>query len=71
VAANGALGETVTVPGANLLLPPGTAGALLDADGAALVLHAQADDHVTDPSGNSGGRIACAVIQPNPEIRRG
>ena len=71
VAANGALGETVTVAGANLLLPPGTPGAVLDADGAALVLHAQADDYLTDPSGNSGGRIACAIIQPNPEIRRG
>lgn len=71
VAANGVLGETVTVAGANLLVPPGTPGAVLDADGAALVLHAQADDNVTDPSGNSGSRIACAVIQPNPEIRRG
>lgn len=36
--------------------------ALLDADGAALVIHADADDNVTDPSGNSGGRIACGVI---------
>ena len=69
VAANGALGETVTVSGASLLAPAGTPGALLDADGAALMLHAQADDYVTDPSGNSGGRIACAVIQPTPELR--
>jgi Cu-Zn family superoxide dismutase len=68
-AANGAIGETVTVSGATLLSPPGTPNALLDADGAALVIHAQADDHVTDPSGNSGGRIACAVIQPTPEVR--
>jgi Cu-Zn family superoxide dismutase len=57
------------VSGATLLSPPGTANALLDGDGAALVIHAQADDHVTDPSGNSGGRIACAVIQPTPEVR--
>lgn len=35
---------------------------LLDQDGAALVIHAKADDMKTDPSGNSGDRIACAVL---------
>ena len=37
---------------------------LLDQDGAALVIHAAADDYRTDPSGNSGARIACGVLQP-------
>lgn len=37
---------------------------LLDADGAAVVVHATADDYKTDPSGNSGGRIACGAIKP-------
>jgi len=69
VAANGVLGETVTVSGASLTAPAGDPRALIDADGAALVIHASADDNITDPSGNSGARIACAVIQPTPEIR--
>ena len=47
----------VTVPG-------GTMAGLLDANGAAVVIHAGADDLATDPAGNSGGRIACGVIRP-------
>ena len=35
---------------------------LFDADGTALVIHANPDDEATDPTGNSGGRIACGVI---------
>jgi Cu-Zn family superoxide dismutase len=31
--------------------------------GTALMIHAKADDMKTDPSGNSGDRIACGVIQ--------
>jgi Cu-Zn family superoxide dismutase len=30
--------------------------------GAAVVVHAKADDYKTDPSGNSGDRVACGVI---------
>lgn len=47
---------------AGLLVPEATFGGLRDADGAALVLHAKADDEMTDPSGNSGDRIACAIL---------
>lgn len=36
---------------------------LFDADGTAIVIHAAPDDYKTDPSGNSGERIACAVLQ--------
>lgn len=39
----------------------GTNG-LLDADGAAIVVHSSGDDYTTDPAGNSGSRIACGVI---------
>lgn len=35
-----------------------------DADGFAVVVHAQADDYRSDPTGNAGGRIACAAFQP-------
>jgi len=31
-------------------------------NGAAIVVHAKADDYKTDPSGNSGDRVACGVI---------
>lgn len=36
---------------------------LLDADGSAMVIHASADDQMTEPSGNSGARIACGVFE--------
>ena len=62
VAANGVLGATVVLPGTDMRT-------LLDADGASIVIHAAADDYATDPSGNSGARIACAVITPTPELR--
>lgn len=48
-----------TIPRASI---SGGAMRMLDADGAALVVHQSADDYRTDPSGNSGGRIACGVL---------
>lgn len=36
---------------------------LLQPNGTAIVIHAKVDDEKTDPSGNSGDRIACGVIK--------
>lgn len=49
-----------TIKGATLQDGP---TALMDGDGAAFVVHADADDQKTDPSGDSGSRIACGVFQ--------
>jgi len=39
------------------------ANSLFHDGGTSLVIHAKADDLMSDPSGNSGDRIACGVIQ--------
>src|SRR5215813_10759306 len=44
-----------------ITLGPGETS-IFDADGSAIVIHMTADDNVTDPTGNSGDRIACGVI---------
>jgi Cu-Zn family superoxide dismutase len=44
-------------------LARGKENSLLDEDGSALVIHAKADDYRTDPSGNTGDRVAAGVIQ--------
>lgn len=56
---SGALRVELLAP--DVRLGPGD-GTLLDADGAAIVIHALADDYQTDPSGASGTRIACGVV---------
>ena len=59
VPADGKLSVEILEPNVTLAAGPRS---LLDADGSALVLHATADDYMTDPAGNAGGRIACGVI---------
>jgi len=58
----GADGTLVTqVLNTGVTLAPGPRS-LLDADGSALVIHAGSDDYMSQPAGDAGGRIACAVI---------
>lgn len=35
---------------------------LWDADGSAIVIHAGADDHTTQPIGGAGARVACGIL---------
>jgi Cu-Zn family superoxide dismutase len=59
VPADGKLSIEILEPNVTLAAGPRS---LLDADGSAIVLHAMADDYMTDPAGNAGGRIACGVV---------
>ncbi len=36
---------------------------LLDQDGSALLIHANPDDHTSQPIGGAGDRVACGVVQ--------
>jgi Cu-Zn family superoxide dismutase len=53
---------TVEILVHGVTLEAGTPKSLFDADRSSLVVHANADDDVTDPAGNSGPRIACGVV---------
>ena len=35
---------------------------IFDRDGASIVVHARADDYMSQPAGNAGDRVACGVI---------
>lgn len=59
IGSDGMANIVATTPGGTLR----GANPLLDADGAALVVHASPDDNRTDPSGNAGDRIACGVVR--------
>jgi superoxide dismutase, Cu-Zn family len=60
VGQNGKASATFTIGGATLA---DGQNSLFHEGGTALVIHAKADDLMSDPSGNSGDRIACGVIE--------
>lgn len=45
------------------------ADGIIDADGAAFIIHEKADDYKTDPSGDSGKRIICGVLKSGNRAR--
>ncbi len=53
---------TATLTNADVTLEKGKPNSLFKEDGTSMVVHANADDQLTDPAGNSGDRIACGVI---------
>jgi Cu-Zn family superoxide dismutase len=59
IPSTGSLEIEVLAPGVTL---SAGAASLLDADGAALMIHASADDYQTNPAGAAGNRIACGVV---------
>ena len=61
VEADGSADTVFAVPAALLARGP---GGVFQPEGAAVVVHAGRDDQRTDPSGNSGARLACGVIGP-------
>jgi superoxide dismutase, Cu-Zn family len=60
VKSDGSADTTLTVPASLLAQGPQS---MLGAQQRAFIIHADPDDQKTDPSGNSGSRVVCGVIE--------
>jgi superoxide dismutase, Cu-Zn family len=61
----GNLSQNITIK--KVTLKKGAANSLQRPQGTSFVIHAKPDDGMTDPSGNAGDRLYCAVIfEPQP-----
>lgn len=60
ISAEGRLEQSIAIDGAAAEIR----NAIFDNDGTSVMVHAGPDDYLTDPSGNAGPRIACAVLEP-------
>ena len=64
VTPDGGVGKVAFSTG-RVTLTPGTM-TLFDTDGSSIVVHAMADDQMSQPAGNSGARIACGIVRAIP-----
>ena len=60
IAADGTGKADFTTTGISLV--PSAPNSIVANGGTSIILHEKADDMMTDPSGNSGARIACGVV---------
>ena len=55
---------TADILAKDVTLKAGEVNSLFKDGGTAFVIHAGADDYKSDPAGNAGARVACAIIMP-------
>lgn len=60
-ASDGSVKVELFAPG--VTIGDGNGENLLDSDGSAIVIHANPDDHISQPIGGAGPRIACAELK--------
>lgn len=59
VPATGQLAQSIVIEGAAASIE----SSIFDDDGTSVMIHAGPDDYISDPAGNAGPRIACAVLK--------